>query len=146
MLVRAYVVDCSARSDLGDLGRYSERTWIGVNDSSRASTILSTGSALDSGNVPSRDAKSLSQPCMIEVADVKTLAVRHEYQSYTLEDDMCGVEHVGLSVLRLEMYIAVEYMARTRLIKADIMMTERVCLVSSFGGDWYVSHGCMQRC
>ena len=32
-------VRCSARSDLGDLGRDSERTWIGVNDSSRAPTI-----------------------------------------------------------------------------------------------------------
>ena len=39
-----------------------------------------------------------------------------------------------------------KYMARTRLIKAGIMMTERVCLVSSSDGDWYVSHGCMQRC
>ena len=39
MLVRAYVLDCSARSDLVDLGQDSERTWIGVNDSSRAPTI-----------------------------------------------------------------------------------------------------------
>ncbi|KAL4554883.1 hypothetical protein LXL04_037490 [Taraxacum kok-saghyz] len=36
-----------------------------------------------------------------------------------------------------------EYMARTRLIKAGIMMTERVCLVSLSDGDWYVSHGCV---
>ena len=39
MLVRVYVLDCSARSDLGDLGWDSERTSIGVNDSSRAATI-----------------------------------------------------------------------------------------------------------
>ena len=38
-----------------------------------------------------------------------------------------------------------KYMARTCLIKAGIMMTEG-CLVSLSNGDWYVSHGCMQRC
>ncbi|KAL4570180.1 hypothetical protein LXL04_025831 [Taraxacum kok-saghyz] len=51
-------------------------------------------------------------------------------------EGMCGVEHVRLSVLRLEIYTAVEYMARTCLIKADIMMTERVCLVSLSDGDY----------
>ncbi|KAL4574789.1 hypothetical protein LXL04_021627 [Taraxacum kok-saghyz] len=40
-----------------------------------------------SGTKLARDGKSLSQPCMIEVADVKTLTVRHEYQSYTLEEE-----------------------------------------------------------
>ena len=32
-----------------------------------------------SGTKLGRDAKSLSQPSMIEVADMKTLTVRHEY-------------------------------------------------------------------
>ncbi|KAL4591085.1 hypothetical protein LXL04_004034 [Taraxacum kok-saghyz] len=38
-----------------------------------------------SGTKRGRDAKSLSQPCMIEVADVKILTIKYEYQSYTLE-------------------------------------------------------------
>ncbi|KAL4578690.1 hypothetical protein LXL04_014819 [Taraxacum kok-saghyz] len=88
-----------------------------------------------SGTKLGRDAKSLCQPCMIEVADVKTLMVRHEYKSYTLEvresskslwrllavanryefepkrgelEDTCGVEHVRLLVLRLEICFAVK--------------------------------------
>ncbi|KAL4570567.1 hypothetical protein LXL04_026223 [Taraxacum kok-saghyz] len=75
-------------------------------------------------------------------------------------EDTCGVEHVGLSVLQLEICVAFEvsclvssrcmglcdylrdmgkYMARTRLIKVGVMMTERVCLVSLSDGDWYLS-------
>ncbi|KAL4584315.1 hypothetical protein LXL04_008911 [Taraxacum kok-saghyz] len=46
--------------------------------------------------------------------------------------DTCGIEHVGLPVLRLEIYTAGKYMASSCLIKACIMMTERevssVCL------------------
>ena len=39
MLVRAFVLDCSARNDLGISGLDSERVWIGVKDSSRAPII-----------------------------------------------------------------------------------------------------------
>ena len=49
----------SARSDLGDLERDSERTRIGVNGSRRAPTILSTGFLFDSGN-ERRNSRSLS--------------------------------------------------------------------------------------
>ena len=51
MLGEAYGIDWSVRSDLGASRRDSERAWICVNGSSRASTIWSIGSALDSGKV-----------------------------------------------------------------------------------------------
>ncbi|KAL4563374.1 hypothetical protein LXL04_027415 [Taraxacum kok-saghyz] len=125
-----------------------------------------------SGTKLGRGAKNLSQLCLIEVADVKTLMVRHECQRYTLEREgrrweefrrlwrQAGMENSvvwdfraggyvrcrarGFPVLRLEIYFAGsgclmsrvclglcdylcsmgKYMARTRLIKAGIMMTE----------------------
>ena len=39
MLVRAFVLDCSVRNDLGIAGLDTKRVWIGVKDSSRAPTI-----------------------------------------------------------------------------------------------------------
>ena len=51
MLVRAFVLGCSAGNDLGIAGLDTKRVWIGVKDSTRAPTIGSTGSIHESGKV-----------------------------------------------------------------------------------------------
>ena len=51
MLVRAYVLESSVRSNLGTTGRTSEHIWVGVDDSRRAPTIGSTGFVYVSGKV-----------------------------------------------------------------------------------------------
>ena len=51
MLVREYMLGSSVRSDLVTTRQTSKRTWISVEDSSKASTVESTGSKYESGKV-----------------------------------------------------------------------------------------------
>ncbi|KAI3720699.1 hypothetical protein L2E82_31691 [Cichorium intybus] len=88
-LVRAYVLKLSVRSELDISRRVLERTWIGVEGSSRAPTIESTGSAFESG-VRHEGSKELSIQGLEDARVVWVESLDHslviEVDLYLLED------------------------------------------------------------